>query len=107
MTTEEDNLIRAWARRQGISIGTRGRVAKEIRTAYYNCTSTAPAEEQQTIDDISNKRKSKTRTMCGWCESNTHERCVHTVRQGSNVVPPVWICYCFETNKDYHPDIVA
>lgn len=107
MTTEEDNLIRTWARKQGISIGTRGRIAKEIKTAYYNCTSGEPAEEQRALDDVPSKRKSKTRTMCGWCETHQHERCIRTIRQGSNVVPPVWVCYCFEVNKAHHPDIVA
>jgi hypothetical protein len=111
MTAEEDKVIRSWARKQGLQVGTRGRLDKKIKERYHRSveSGTVDAEDIAEVTDLLSPRKSdmSKRTMCGWCETHQHERCVHTVRQGSNVVPRVWVCVCFEKNKQHHPDIVA
>lgn len=90
-----DKTIRAWARREGLKVGERGRLHPDIRKAYENrgitgqqlAESDRIARESDRVFGITYDKKVHKYT-CGFCSNGTtwgHDRCPTSTKNGSSV----------------------
>lgn len=82
-----DKTIRAWARREGMKVGERGRLHPDIRKAYEN-RGDATASVSIDFGEPVEYDKKVHKYTCGFCSNGTawgHDRCPTSTKNGSSV----------------------